>query len=80
MENARSKGSTRGGSRFSARVFNEDLFGSAFGGGSGADINNLRRQRKAPPIENLLPCSLEELYKGTTKRMKISREIADISG
>jgi len=27
-----------------------------------------------------LPCSLEELYKGTTKKMKISREIVDVSG
>ncbi|KAL6967394.1 hypothetical protein U1Q18_033202 [Sarracenia purpurea var. burkii] len=30
--------------------------------------------------EETLPCSLEELYKGTTKKMKISREIADMSG
>ncbi|CDY35188.1 BnaA01g08430D [Brassica napus] len=36
--------------------------------------------RKVAPIENKLPCSLEDLYKGTTKKMKISREIADISG
>ncbi|XP_027346254.1 dnaJ homolog subfamily B member 4-like isoform X2 [Abrus precatorius] len=36
--------------------------------------------RKAPPIENKLPCTLEEIYKGTTKKMKISREIADVSG
>ncbi|KAA8518441.1 hypothetical protein F0562_015915 [Nyssa sinensis] len=36
--------------------------------------------RKAPPIENKLPCSLEELYSGTTKKMKIFREIADASG
>ncbi|KAK1368717.1 putative DNAJ heat shock family protein [Heracleum sosnowskyi] len=36
--------------------------------------------RKAPPVENRLPCSLEELFKGTTKKMKISREIADASG
>ncbi|PQQ19715.1 dnaJ homolog subfamily B member 4 [Prunus yedoensis var. nudiflora] len=36
--------------------------------------------RKASPIEKRLPCSLEELYKGTTKKMKISREIADASG
>ncbi|GFQ01267.1 Dnaj homolog subfamily b member 4 [Phtheirospermum japonicum] len=36
--------------------------------------------RKAPPIERTLPCTLEELYKGTSKRMKISREIADASG
>ncbi|KAM3299941.1 hypothetical protein ACQJBY_041110 [Aegilops geniculata] len=47
------------------------MFGS--GGGGGAPV-------KAAPIERKLPCSLEELYKGTTKKMKISREIADASG
>lgn len=36
--------------------------------------------RKAKPVENRLPCTLEELYKGTTKKMKISRNIADVSG
>uniref|UniRef100_A0A2P2L5G6 Uncharacterized protein MANES_13G142000 n=2 Tax=Rhizophora mucronata TaxID=61149 RepID=A0A2P2L5G6_RHIMU len=36
--------------------------------------------RKAAPIEKKLPCTLEELYKGTTKKMKISREIVDASG
>ncbi|KAF8043346.1 hypothetical protein BT93_A1631 [Corymbia citriodora subsp. variegata] len=30
---------------------------------------------KAPPIEYRLPCSLEELYKGATKKMKLTREI-----
>ncbi|XP_010540890.1 PREDICTED: dnaJ homolog subfamily B member 13 isoform X2 [Tarenaya hassleriana] len=65
------------GSRFSSSMFGDDMFAS-FGeggmhhGGGGA--------RKAASIENKLPCSLEELYKGTTKKMKISREIADVSG
>ncbi|XP_010052268.2 dnaJ homolog subfamily B member 1 [Eucalyptus grandis] len=36
--------------------------------------------RKAPPVQNRLPGSLEDLYRGTTKKMKISREIADTSG
>jgi DnaJ family protein B protein 4 len=36
--------------------------------------------RKAPPIENKLPCSLEELYTGSTRKMKISRNIVDASG
>jgi len=36
--------------------------------------------RKAAPIENKLHCSLEELYKGASKRMKISRETFDASG
>lgn len=36
--------------------------------------------RKAAPVENKLPCSLEELYNGSTRKMKISRNIADASG
>ncbi|KAM7259992.1 hypothetical protein ACFE04_015733 [Oxalis oulophora] len=36
--------------------------------------------RKAPAIEQPLACSLEELYMGTTKKMKISREIMDANG
>jgi DnaJ family protein B protein 4 len=36
--------------------------------------------RQDPPIEHTLPCTLEELYKGTTKRLKISRNVTDASG
>lgn len=36
--------------------------------------------RKAAPVENKLPCSLEELYNGSTRKMKISRNIVDASG
>ena len=67
------------GSRFSSGIFGDDIFGS-FGEGGGGGSMNHGAPRKAPPIENRLPCSLEELYKGTTKKMKIFREIADISG
>lgn len=70
-----SNGGVRG-SRFS--IFGgDDLFGSAFGSAEGP--MGSRRPQKAASIENTLPCSLEELYKGTTKKMKISREIADAS-
>ncbi|KAK6154743.1 hypothetical protein DH2020_008991 [Rehmannia glutinosa] len=66
---------TRGGSMFSNSIFGDDIFSSF------ADSQHMSSgPRKAPPIEQMLPCSLEELYKGTTKRMKISREIADASG
>lgn len=68
-------GGTRGGSRFSSGMFGDDMFSSF---GEGRPMNH--GPRKAPPIENILPCTLEELYKGTTKKMKISREIADASG
>ncbi|KAK6917605.1 Chaperone DnaJ, C-terminal [Dillenia turbinata] len=63
----------RGSSRFGS-MFGDDIFSSF----DGRPMSYA--PRKAPPIENMLPCSLEELYKGTTKKMKISREIADASG
>lgn len=66
------------GSRFSNSIFGDDIF-SSFGEGGGGSAYQYA-PRKAPPIENRLPCSLEDLYKGTTKKMKISREIADVSG
>ena len=36
--------------------------------------------RQDAPIEHALPCSLEEVYKGTTKRLKISRSVTSASG
>ncbi|KAL2473653.1 DNAJ heat shock family protein [Forsythia ovata] len=68
-------GMRSGGTRFSSSMFGDDIFSSF---GEGRPMSSA--PRKAPPIEQTLPCSLEELYKGTTKRMKISREIADASG
>ncbi|XP_010253745.1 PREDICTED: dnaJ homolog subfamily B member 13-like [Nelumbo nucifera] len=70
-------GSRAGGSAFPRSMFAEDIFAS-FRGGAGEGSANA--PRKAPPIERTLPCSLEDLYKGTTKKMKISREVADSSG
>lgn len=63
------------GSSFSSGVFGDDLFS-----GEGGGVGNEKAPHKAPPIENTLSCSLEELYKGTTKKMKISRDIFDLSG
>lgn len=37
-------------------------------------------QRQEPPIEHSLPCSLEELYKGSTRKMKISRTVHNAAG
>lgn len=64
-----------GPTMFSSGMFGDDMF-SSFGEGRPMSSG----PRKAPLIENRLPCKLEELYKGTTKKMKISREIADASG
>ncbi|KAL3617112.1 hypothetical protein CASFOL_039506 [Castilleja foliolosa] len=64
-------GGMRGGSPFSG--------GSIFGSfAEGKPMSS--GPRKAPPIEQKLPCRLEDLYKGATKKMKISREIFDASG
>ncbi|XP_031376102.1 dnaJ homolog subfamily B member 1 [Punica granatum] len=61
--------------------------GGMFGGFTGAD--NIFRTysegtsampRKPPPIESKLPCSLEELYSGSTRKMKISRTVMDGNG
>ncbi|TKY73427.1 DnaJ-like subfamily B member 4 [Spatholobus suberectus] len=45
--------------------------GAGFGGGAA---------RKAAAVENALPCSLEDLYKGVKKKMKISRNVYDAFG
>ncbi|CAK7322697.1 unnamed protein product [Dovyalis caffra] len=65
------------GTRFPGGMFGDDIFHSY--GESGGSMHQ-SAPRKAAPIENKLRCSLEELYKGASKRMKISREISDASG
>ncbi|XP_068667545.1 uncharacterized protein [Aristolochia californica] len=71
-------GGAHGSARFPRGVFGEDIFAS-FGGGGGAEAS-ANAPRKGAPIERNLPCSLEDLYKGTTKKMKISRDVFDSSG
>ncbi|GAV60332.1 DnaJ domain-containing protein/DnaJ_C domain-containing protein [Cephalotus follicularis] len=74
------RGSSRspfGGGGGGGSLFGDDIFSSF---GDARAMNQQQGTRKAPPIERTLPCSLEELYKGGTKKMKISREIADASG
>ncbi|KAL8228517.1 hypothetical protein R6Q57_016101 [Mikania cordata] len=71
------------GTRFSSSMFGDNIGGfdnifTSFGGGGGGGVGSVTR--KVAPIERNLPCTLEELYNGTTKKMKISREIADVSG
>ncbi|XP_019159019.1 PREDICTED: dnaJ homolog subfamily B member 1-like isoform X2 [Ipomoea nil] len=60
-------------------LFGDNMF-TSFGEGGGGSLHQSPAHRKAPPIEQTLPCSLEDLYKGTAKKMKISREIIDASG
>ncbi|CAH1412840.1 unnamed protein product [Lactuca virosa] len=55
------------------RTFKDGDFRAPNGGESSS-------ARKAPAVENLLPCSLEDLYKGAKKKMKISRTVANSAG
>ncbi|KAJ7538850.1 hypothetical protein O6H91_11G065500 [Diphasiastrum complanatum] len=72
------------GGRGARSPFGDGMFGG-FGGtenvfrsfGEGAPSAG---PRKATAVENKLPCTLEELYSGSTRKMKISRNIADASG
>ncbi|XP_057525278.1 uncharacterized protein LOC130804738 [Amaranthus tricolor] len=59
-------------------LFGEDIF-SQFGRGAGGGAEASSMPRKGAAYEKPLLCSLEDLYKGTTKKMKISREV-DASG
>ncbi|CAO2820667.1 unnamed protein product [Amaranthus hypochondriacus] len=56
-------------------------------GGSFGGTENMYRtyseagsKKKPAPIENQLACTLEELYSGSTRKMKISRTIVDANG
>ncbi|RRT79881.1 hypothetical protein GW17_00010077 [Ensete ventricosum] len=76
-------GGVSGGSRFPGGMggmFGEDVFVSAFSSGEEGATMNTQQPLKAAPVEKRLPCNLEDLYKGTSKKMKISREVLDASG
>ena len=51
----------------------DDPAGMDGGGMHGAGMNgsSQRRPKKEPPVEQSLTCTLEELYKGNVRRMKI---------
>lgn len=50
------------------------------GGGMNSSDSYSGRMRKADPITHELKVSLEDLYTGTTKRVRITKKIADSSG
>ncbi|PPR92323.1 hypothetical protein GOBAR_AA28341 [Gossypium barbadense] len=59
--------------------------GAKFGGFNSTDNifrshNEATAPRKPPPVESKLPCSLEELYTGSTRKMKISRTVVNAAG
>src|SRR4051812_24183102 len=57
----------------------DDVFGNMFGRGAGGQ----RRGRPSTPqpskqsVQHKVPLTLEELYKGTTKRLKVTRKLLD---
>lgn len=73
-------------------IFAEFFYGSdGVGGGGGGGRkkgnpggvlknSNQKSVRKAETVENKLSCSLEELYKGSKRKMQISRIVLDDSG
>ena len=73
----------------------DDIFAEFFGGAGSAKSGGFKREslfrngkaeagkksnRKAPPIESKLMCSLEEIYKGSRRKMRISRTVPDEFG
>ena len=68
-----------GGGGKGNRGFREGYFRNNNGYGSSSSSTN-GEMMKAAAVENVLPCSLEELYKGAKKKMRISRNVFDPSG
>ena len=74
-----------GGPGRSTRFQSDGGGGGMFGGNNGTE-NMFRTYsdgtvpKKPPPVESKLPCSLEELFSGSTRKMKISRTIVDANG
>lgn len=73
---------------FSSMGFDDDAGGLGGGGfrtvfsSMGGPMSGMRGQRsrgpqQAPPIRRQLPVSLEDLYTGTTKHLKVTRRLAD---
>ncbi|KAI3689400.1 hypothetical protein L2E82_47356 [Cichorium intybus] len=85
-------GSGMRGVRFSSISFGDNTGGfentfSSFDGGGGSGGSPFGSSGggfssgpwKDAPVERTLPCTLEELYKGTTKKMKMVEEILNIN-
>ncbi|KAL8141956.1 hypothetical protein V2J09_014988 [Rumex salicifolius] len=80
-ENGGGGGGARGARGYRDGFFRTSTANGEYPGSSSAGPSNVAGQmRKAPPVENTLACSLEEIYKGTKKKMKISRTIMDTHG
>jgi DnaJ family protein B protein 4 len=71
-------GNERG--NYSRGHFRNNTNNSSSSSSSSSYFGNGGDMKKPNAIENLLPCSLEELYKGATKKMKICRNIFEGTG
>lgn len=72
-------GSSFGSKSKNGRSFRDGMFGTDYGfpnfnEGSSSGL------RKLPPIENKLLCTLEELYNGSVRKLKIKRNILGAGG
>ncbi|XVF09162.1 hypothetical protein REPUB_Repub07fG0067900 [Reevesia pubescens] len=76
---ANREGGGRGNRGFREGYFRNNNNNHNNGYGSSSNSSN-GEMRKAAAVENVLPCSLEELYKGAKKKMRISRNVFDASG
>ncbi|GJR89495.1 hypothetical protein Tco_0213506 [Tanacetum coccineum] len=74
-------GESHGGNPFPRSMFGDDIF-SQFTHvvGVGGEGSASMPPTKGAMIERTLPCSLEDLFKGTTKKMKISRDVSNGTG
>jgi len=69
------------GGRGGFSSFNMDDDSDDFGGFTGFhNMGGSSGPRKAPPVNRELPCTLEELFNGTTKKMKITKTLLNASG
>ncbi|KAF9614757.1 hypothetical protein IFM89_020611 [Coptis chinensis] len=79
-------GSTGPGRSMRFQSDNGGMFGG-FGGGGSENVFRSYNEgmgagmpRKPLPVETKLPCTLEELYSGSTRKMKISRNAVNSNG
>jgi DnaJ family protein B protein 4 len=72
-------GGMRGDPRSYGSMFGNEFLSSQFGAQSSAS-HMPRPSHKPASIENRLPVTLADLYKGVAKKMKISREVIDATG
>ncbi|KAL3639580.1 hypothetical protein CASFOL_017487 [Castilleja foliolosa] len=69
-----------GGGRRDGQFRNTTMNGNGGGREYPAAAAAAGGSRKAPPVENVLKCSLEDLCTGSTRKMKISRNVLDPHG